>query len=541
MKRKPPHDHTSNSDNTEYEKKETNEIDLKITYNSKKSCSFRDQQKKLDGLKPQLPDTLGINSNLRSLMENFRGLKPQLPDTLGINSNLRSLMENFRGLKPQLPDTLGMNSSLLSHMDIDGLKPQLPDTLGMNSSLFSHMDIDGLKPQLPDTLGMNSSLLSHMDILDGLKPQLPDTLGMNSSLRNLMENFRGLKPQLPDTLGMNSSLLSHMDIDGLKPQLPDTLGMNSSLRSLMENFRGLKPQLPDTLGMSSSLRSHMDIDGLKPQLPDTLGMNSSLHSLMENFRGLKPQLPDTLGMSSSLQDSMKGVDGPIGRYADLNDISEIAKKASKIAAEALTSNNQINVRYPYEDGVNSYSALNKKTQDLATKLVIEVFNQKLTEIINHKDNTPYKNLAAQIAALQASIHSIENDYTPLRQHIKSFAKWILGILLSVLLAAYIGAGLSSYGLLPVPKETHRKNLKIVSQNYANSYPNTKIWIVKVDSRLNVRMKPNKKSLVIGKLYPYTGVLVEKKTKKWSKIRYCNQQTGCEISGWVFSKHLKKIK
>lgn len=66
-----------------------------------------------------------------------------------------------------------------------------------------------------------------------------------------------------------------------------------------------------------------------------------------------------------------------------------------------------------------------------------------------------------------------------------------------------------------------------------------VRIVKVNNSLNVRLRPNKKSRILGKLPRLAIVIAQSKTKKWTFIRYVEPNGSYEISGWVYSKYLCK--
>lgn len=68
----------------------------------------------------------------------------------------------------------------------------------------------------------------------------------------------------------------------------------------------------------------------------------------------------------------------------------------------------------------------------------------------------------------------------------------------------------------------------------------KTRIVEVNSPLNVRLKPNKKSATIGKLPPRAVVTVSAKANRYYKVEFYDPRNDCAIIGWVASKYLSKI-
>ncbi|XXJ20818.1 SH3 domain-containing protein [Desulfovibrio caledoniensis] len=123
------------------------------------------------------------------------------------------------------------------------------------------------------------------------------------------------------------------------------------------------------------------------------------------------------------------------------------------------------------------------------------------------------------------------------------AKWIVCSLLRVMIEGIVfslicsASGFTPQSIIP----NHRDKLNATKQyvrKEVGAFP--QLRIVSVQSRLNVRYKPNRKSLVVGELYPYSIIVIIDKSNKWTKVHFNGYNTGEDIEGWVFNKYLSKI-
>lgn len=88
-----------------------------------------------------------------------------------------------------------------------------------------------------------------------------------------------------------------------------------------------------------------------------------------------------------------------------------------------------------------------------------------------------------------------------------------------------------------PPQAYKANLKSAKATIQQAEDST-LRIVNVNSRLNLRMKPNRKSLIIDKLPPLTCVKIIQTANKWALV-CCQGPDGDIVAGWVFKKYLSK--
>lgn len=96
---------------------------------------------------------------------------------------------------------------------------------------------------------------------------------------------------------------------------------------------------------------------------------------------------------------------------------------------------------------------------------------------------------------------------------------------------------SAHAPQAIPSTFHKQNFKEYRTVIGRIFDANSVRIVNVQTTLNVRYRPNKKSRIIGKLPPLAIVAITEKNKKWCFIRYIDNHTNCELSGWVYKKYL----
>lgn len=159
-------------------------------------------------------------------------------------------------------------------------------------------------------------------------------------------------------------------------------------------------------------------------------------------------------------------------------------------------------------------------------------NAEFQSILDEVEQTPQGMIAALTVLRERVVES------PLGKATKTVVLWMLSVILGNLFWAYV--------CVPVGKGinqpfTHREALKATKQHVLKEVGyHPQLRIVSVESRLNIRMKPNRKSHVVGKLYPHTVVTVTGHAGKWARVYFANGHDE-EVEGWVFNKYLSKLK
>lgn len=158
----------------------------------------------------------------------------------------------------------------------------------------------------------------------------------------------------------------------------------------------------------------------------------------------------------------------------------------------------------------------------------DFLNAEMQWILDEAEQTPQGMLAALVAFHQRIVES------SLGKKAQCVAWWII----TNIVWSYV---IVPFGGFVYSQLTHRESLKATKQHVLETIGHhPQLRIVSVESRLNIRMKPNRKSYVVGKLYPYTVVTVIGHAGKWARICFANGQ-GEEVEGWVFNKYLSKLK
>ncbi len=201
-----------------------------------------------------------------------------------------------------------------------------------------------------------------------------------------------------------------------------------------------------------------------------------------------------------------------------------------------------------DSGLLSDSKLSQNSiLDACDFIKAEIYNINLDDFYDdlHKldieKNFYYKELICRI------LNNIKKNFK--KETLAYGAEFILKNILIPLLVSIAGAYIYDHSsshaetdksLYP-KNEVHREIVKDAREGLSKYKNLLDIRIVKVNSHLNVRRFPQKKSHIVGILYPNTIIIVEEIKKKWCLISYKDQLIGKTISGWVFSKFLTKVR
>jgi len=285
---------------------------------------------------------------------------------------------------------------------------------------------------------------------------------------------------------------------------------------MMESVAEINRQFAPTWQAIAEMNRSM----FKPAFLDAQALGASLRSDMAEVMRLPTalQLDEVIRATAPLGASFKTI------------VDNSAGKEFRAFAGSLQ---QVDWSTVIEESLEE-EAEEEQTAELKSETLAAAsfLNEKMHEIVEKAEQTP-KGLIAALVLLHEKV--VES---PLGE----IAKWLVIRLLNIIIDGTVFTLILSLGgasqQAPSP---HRETLKNTKQHVlreAGYHP--QLRIVSIKSRLNVRMKPNRKSHVVGQLYPYTVVIVIGHAGKWAKVCFANGHSD-ESEGWVFNKYLSKLK
>jgi hypothetical protein len=252
-----------------------------FTYDSFDSCiggRYRQLILSENGLAGELPNALGVLTDLRTMNLSNNDLTGHLSSYLGSLTQLRDIALNLNALSGSVPSEYGLLVNLNNlELYANDLIGQLPSTLGSLSQL-TNLDLEGnlLSGPLPSEYGMLVNLESMYLDKNALTGHLPSSLGSLSLPKFLYLPENRLSGPVPSEFGFLMSLeVLRLHGNKLAGRLPSTLGSLSQLRILGLDSNLLSGPVPSEFGLLLNLEYMFLFDNaLTGQLPSNLGSMS---------------------------------------------------------------------------------------------------------------------------------------------------------------------------------------------------------------------------------------------------------------------------
>ena len=175
---------------------------------------------------------------------------------------------------------------------------------------------------------------------------------------------------------------------------------------------------------------------------------------------------------------------------------------------------------------------------LSSKRVVAEELQTLSDQIIHNASLNTSN------SLEESINNLINEIQLQRDPwTQKLLMWFICPLIIVICASVINPIIDDKikPYLNSDKRTIVKELKsTVNSVIDNKNALSSLRYVSADI-LNVRSSASRKSEIIGYLYFSSAILVIEKKKNWTLVEWSEPDTDVKVTGWVFSRYLKKFQ
>jgi len=187
---------------------------------------------------------------------------------------------------------------------------------------------------------------------------------------------------------------------------------------------------------------------------------------------------------------------------------------------------------------NSLKVDSQGGMSLSSKRIVAEELQSLSDQIIHNASLNKSN------SLEESINNLINEIQLQRDPwTQKLLMWFICPLIIIICASVINP-IVEHKIKPYlnsEKRTIVKELKsTVNSAIDNKSALSSLRYISADI-LNVRSSASQKSEVIGYLYFSSAVLVIEKKKNWTLVEWSDPDTGLKITGWVFSRYLKKFQ
>lgn len=285
----------------------------------------------------------------------------------------------------------------------------------------------------------------------------------------------------------------------------------------LESFREMNKAM---IAFTKPLDSFKEIS--KAMTPYTRQLDS-FRELNETMKAFTKQLEPLRQMRIVMESNMI-------RSSYLNDINVTLNAFSTI--ENLKEEKP---NLPIWDYVNNEKELLSSNQfENEESIEIEKHIEDIVEQFEKNINNGLDNAVNKIIGF---IGTIKND--KLRQH-------LFGIFITIfisLLFSFISPIIEDF-TRKLMSSDKRKTEKLIQKEIKKSIPSTEylsyIRIISCEN-LNVRSGPSNNSMIIGNFRFGQVVTVVRKNRNWTLVQWKSEDDDLEITGWVYTRYLKKIK
>jgi hypothetical protein len=238
----------------------------------------------------------------RKLALHENGLSGELPDALGVLTDLRIMDLGYNDLTGHLPSYLGSLTQLRDiGLYLNSLSGSVPSEYGLLLNLNNlELYANDLIGQLPSTLG-SLSQLTNLDLEENsLSGTVPSEYGTLVNLESMHLDKNALTGHLPSSLGsLSLPKFLYLPENRLSGPVPSEFGFLMSLEVLRLHGNKLAGRLPSTLGSLSQLRIlGLDSNLLSGPVPSEFGLLLNLEYMFLFDNALTGQLPSNLGSMS---------------------------------------------------------------------------------------------------------------------------------------------------------------------------------------------------------------------------------------------------
>ena len=271
----------------------------------------------------------------------------------------------------------------------------------------------------------------------------------------------------------------------------------------------------------------------KDPLKEHRDMMANISDPLKEHRDMLAKISDPLkehrDMLAKISDPLKEHLDMMARFANpLKDIGNVF--TDNLSFELIK-----NVALEVEESLNVDS---EGEVTLSSRRIAAVDLQSLSDQIIHNSSLNKSN------SLEDSINNLINEIQLQRDPwTQKLLMWFIFPLIIVACASVINP-VVDHNIKPYLNSDKRSIVKELKST-VNSTIDNKMLLSSLRyvsaNTLNVRSSASNKSEIIGYLYFSSAILVIEKRKSWTLVEWNDPDTDAQLTGWVFSRYLKKFQ
>jgi hypothetical protein len=331
-------------------------------------------------------------------------------------------------------------------------------------------------------------------------------------------------------------------MNSFKDPLKEYRDMIAKISDPMKEHREMMAKMSDPLKkhremmakMSDPMKEHREMmakmsDPLKKHREMMAKMSDPMKEHREMMAKMSDPMKEHREMMAKLSDPMKEHREMMAKL--LNPLKHIENLFTNNLSFELIKSAALEVQ-------NSLKVDSQGGMSLSSKRIVVEELQSLSDQIIHNASLNKSN------SLEESINNLINEIQLQRDPwTQKLLMWFICPLIIIICASVINpiAEDKIKPYLNSEKRTIIKELKsTVNSAIDNKSALSSLRYISADI-LNVRSSASQKSEVIGYLYFSSAILVIEKKKNWTLVEWSDPDTSVKVTGWVFSRYLKKFQ
>jgi len=352
-----------------------------------------------------------------------------------------------------------------------------------------------------------------------------------------LKEHREMMAKIKDPLKEHSEMMAK-----IKDPLKEHREMMAKLSDPLKEHREMMAKLSDPLKehremmakLSDPLKEHREMMAkLSDPLKEYREMMAKLSDPLKEHREMMAKIKDPL---KEHREMMAKISDPLKQYREMiAKISEPSKAIGDVFSNSLSFELIKSVALEVQeslkvdlDGGVSLSSRRLAAEDLQSLSDQIIYNSSLNES----------------SSLEESINNLIDEIKLQKDPwIQKILMWFIFPLIMVICASVINPVVDHHikPYLSGEKKSIVKELKsTVNSTIDNKNVLSSLRYVSANI-LNVRISASNKSDIIGYLYFSSAILVLEKKKNWTLVEWNDPNSDVQVTGWVFSRYLKKFQ
>ncbi|OUR86651.1 hypothetical protein A9Q81_28140, partial [Gammaproteobacteria bacterium 42_54_T18] len=370
---------------------------------------------------------------------------------------------------------------------------------------------------------ISDPMKEHREMMAKISDPMKEHREMMAKISDPMKEHHEMMAKISDPMKEHREMMAKIS-DPMK----EYYEMMAKISDPMKEHREMMAKISDPMKehremmvkISDPMKEHREMMAkISDPMKEHREMMAKISDPMKEYREMMAKISDPM---KEHREMMANISSPLKNIENLftNNLSfELIKSVALEVQDSLK--------------VDSYGEVS-----LSSKRIVATELQSLSDQIIHNASLNESN------SLEESINNLINEIRLQRDPwTQKLLMWFICPLIIIICASVINPIVDNKikPYLKGDKRTIVKELKsTVNSTIDNKNVLSSLRYVSA-SILNVRSSASSKSEVIGYLYFSSSILIIEKQKNWTLVEWNDPDTDVKVTGWVFSRYLKKFR